>query len=105
MALYRERTGKEKKINPKQIGYETRTSEPISYDVVLGSMLGHGAWRLYMEGRFGHMVSVDESLNLRAIPFSDLIDPETLKTRIRLVPRESDLFRLKVALSYPVPKL
>jgi hypothetical protein len=29
------------------------------------------------------------------------VDPETLHTVIRLVPRESDLFRLKEALSYP----
>ena len=102
MALYSERTGRVKKINPKQIGYETRSAEPCAFDVVLGSMLGHGAWRLFSEGRFGHMVSVDESLNLKTIPFSDLIDPETLKTKVRLVPREGDLFRLKNALSYPV---
>ena len=103
MALYQERTGKVKKINPKQIGYETRCAEPCAFDVVLGSMLGHGAWRLRSEGKMGHMVSVDESLNLKAIPFSDLIDPVTLKTKVRLVPREGDLFRLKGALSYPVP--
>ena len=103
MALYQERTGKVKKINPKQIGYETRCAEPCAFDVVLGSMLGHGAWRLHSEGKMGHMVSVDESLNLKAIPFSDLIDPVTMKTKVRLVPREGDLFRLKGALSYPVP--
>lgn len=102
--LYQERTGKVKKINPKQIGYETRCAEPCAFDVVLGSMLGYGAWRLHSEGKFGHMVSVDESLNLKAIPFSDLIDPVSLKTKVRLVPRESDLFRLKGALSYPVPQ-
>lgn len=103
MALYQERTGKIKKINPKQIGYETRCAEPCAFDVVLGSVLGHGAWRLHAEGKTGYMVSVDESLNLKSIPFSDLIDPVTMKTKVRLVPRESDLFRLKNALSYPVP--
>ena len=102
-ALYKDRTGREKKITPKQIGYETRTARPISYDVVLGSMLGYGAYRLCAEGRYGHMVSVEDNFALKAIPFSDLIDPETLTTRIRLVPRESDLFRLKDALSFPVP--
>jgi len=102
MALYRERTGKEKKINPKQVGYETRCAEPTAFDVVLGAMLGHGAWRLHSEGRFGHMVSVAENLDIRAVPFSDLIDPETMKTKVRLVPRDGDLFKLKGALSYPV---
>lgn len=101
MALYKARTGKEKKINPKQVGYETRCAEPMAFDVVLGSMLGHGAWRLASEGRFGHMVSVADNLDIRAVPFSDLIDPVTMKTKVRLVPREGDLFKLKDALSYP----
>jgi 6-phosphofructokinase len=104
MALYKERTGREKKINPKQVGYETRCAPPISFDVVLGCMLGYGAYRLYSEGKTGHMVSVDESLNLKAVPFSDLVDEATLKTKIRMVPREADLFRLKEALSYPSGK-
>jgi ATP-dependent phosphofructokinase / diphosphate-dependent phosphofructokinase len=104
MALYQTRTGRVKKINPKQIGYETRCAEPCAFDVVLGSMLGHGAWRLFSEGRFGHMVSVEENLDIKAIPFGDLVDPVTMKTKVRLVPRESDLFRLKNALSYPVPQ-
>jgi 6-phosphofructokinase 1 len=64
-------------------------------------MLGNGAFRLYREGRFGCMVSVGEQFALRAVPFRELVDPETLHTVIRLVPRESDLFRLKEALSYP----
>ena len=98
---YKEKTGKEKRVNPKQIGYETRTSLPISYDVVLGSMLGYGAYRLASEGRFGHMVSVADNLDIRAIPFSELIDPETMYTKVRMVDRGCDLFKLKNALSYP----
>jgi len=104
MALYKERTGKEKKINAKQVGYETRTAPPISYDVVLGSMLGYGAFKLHQEGKFGHMVSVADNFDIRAIPFSELIDAESLKTKIRLVPKEGDLYRLKCALSFPVKK-
>ncbi len=100
-ALYAERTGRVKKVNPKQIGYETRTAPPVSFDVVLGSMLGHGAFRLYQEGRFGCMVSVEDQFQIRAVPFADLVDPETLHTKVRLVDRKSDLFRLKDALSYP----
>jgi len=101
-ALYQERTGREKKINAKQIGYETRTAAPISYDTVLASMLGYGAYRLASERKFGHMVSVADNFDLRAVPFSDLVDPETLYTKVRLVEKGSDLFRLKEALSYPV---
>jgi 6-phosphofructokinase 1 len=101
---FKAKTGKEKRVNHKQIGYETRTAPPISYDVVLGSMLGYGACRLMLDGKFGHMVSVEANLDLRAVPFSDLVDPETLYTKVRLVDKGSSLFHLKEALSFPVPK-
>lgn len=103
-ALYKERTGREKKINPKQIGYETRTAPPISYDTVLASMLGYGAFRLAAEKKFGHMVSVADNFDLKAVPFDQLVDPQTLYTKIRLVDRGGDLWRLKEALSFPVDK-
>jgi len=99
---YQKKTGKEKRINSKQIGYETRTAAPISYDVVLGSMLGYGATKLADEGKFGHMVSVEADLSLKAVPFSELIDPETMLTKIRMVDRKGDLFALKEILSYSI---
>lgn len=101
-ALYKDRTGSRKKINPKQVGYETRCAPPVSYDVILGSALGYGAYRLHKKGLYGHMVSVRDNMELVPVPFSDLIDPETMLTKIRLVPPEGDFFRLKKALSYPV---
>lgn len=100
-AIYHERTGRQKKINPKQIGYETRTAAPMAYDTVLSSMLGHGAYRLASDGKFGHMVSVKDNFDLMAVPFSELVDPETLTTKVRMVSRSSDFYRLKEALSYP----
>lgn len=98
--LYKERTGLDIKLTPKQIGYETRASAPISFDVVLGSMLGYGAYKFFSEDIFGVMVSVTDNFDLKAVPFSDLIDPETLKTRLRDVPKGSDFFTLKERLSY-----
>ncbi len=98
--LYHERTGLEVKITPKQIGYETRASAPISFDVVLGSMLGYGAYKFFSEDTFGVMVSVTDNFDLKAVPFSELIDQETLKTKLRDVPKGSDFFSLKERLSY-----
>lgn len=98
--IYQNKTGKEKRINAKQVGYETRTATPISYDIVLGSMLGYGGYRLVSDEKFGCMVSVEADLTIREVPFSELIDPETLYTKIRMVDRNSDLFRLKEILSY-----
>ncbi|HNX97200.1 MAG TPA: 6-phosphofructokinase, partial [Candidatus Aminicenantes bacterium] len=97
---YKERTGRKKKIIYKQIGYETRTALPISFDVVLGAMLGYGASKLFRQGSFNSMVSVSDNFQVIAVPFSELIDPETLLTKLRNVPKGSDFFELKEALSY-----
>ncbi len=97
---YREKTGLEVKLVAKQIGYETRTAAPISFDVVLGSMLGYGAYKFYSENTFGVMVSVTDNFDLKAVPFGELIDPGTLKTRLRDVPRGSDFYTLKEKLSF-----
>jgi 6-phosphofructokinase len=98
--IYKQRTGRKKKIIYKQIGYETRNALPISFDVVLASMLGFGAYKLYKNKQFNHMVSVSDNFQIVGVPFADLIDPQTLLTRLRNVPRGSDFFELKEALSY-----
>jgi len=92
---YKERTGLEVKITPKQVGYEIRSAYPTAFDVVMGSMLGYGAAKFYLEGMFGIMVSVTDNFDLKAVPFSELIDKDTLKTRLRDVPRGSDFYNLK----------
>ncbi len=97
---YRDRTGKKKKVVARQIGYQTRSAPPISFDIVLGSMLGYGGYILYKKGLFGHMVSVTDNFDIRGIPFEDLITPETLLTKVRLVTKGSDFYNLKEALSY-----
>lgn len=100
MDRYQQLTDRRKKITYKQIGYETRNTPPISFDVVLGSMLGFGAYKLYAKEKFGAMVSVTDNFQIVPKPFSNLIDEETLHTRLRVVPRGSDFFELKQVLSY-----
>lgn len=97
---YHERTGRTKKIIYKQIGYETRNVPPISFDVVLASMLGFGAYKLYCRKEWNSMVSVSANFQIIAKPFSELIDPDTLFTKLRNVPRGSDFYELKAALSF-----
>lgn len=98
--IYHRKTGKDKKLVAKQIGYETRSAPPVSFDVVLGSMLGYGTYSLFRNSQFGHMVSVTDDFDITAISFKDLIDEETLVTRLRTVPKGSDFYNLKEALSY-----
>ncbi len=97
---YREKTGLDMKIIAKQIGYETRSGPPIAFDVVLGSMLGYGAAKFLAEDQFGVMSSVTDNFDVKAVPFSELIDPQTMLTKLRDVPKGSDLYNLKESLSY-----
>ncbi len=98
---YEARTGAGIKVRSKQIGYETRCAWPVAFDVLLGSQLGVGAYRAMVpEGLSGHMVSVKDQLSLTYVPFGDLIDPETLRTRVRFIERDSDFYRLARSLEY-----
>jgi 6-phosphofructokinase len=101
---YEQRTGKTKKLTGVQLGYESRCSPPHAFDVMLGSQLGLGAYYALAEkGLDGHMVSVAGQLDLRYVPFADLIDPVTLKTEVRFIRRESDFHRLAVDLGTKLP--
>jgi ATP-dependent phosphofructokinase / diphosphate-dependent phosphofructokinase len=95
---YEQRTGKTKKLTGVQLGYESRCSPPHAFDVVLGSQLGLGACRALIDGLDGHMVSVSGQLDLRYVPFAQLIDPTTLKAEVRFVKRGSDFHRLATEL-------
>jgi 6-phosphofructokinase 1 len=94
-------TGEEMKVRHKQVGYESRCAEPSAFDVLLGTQLGVGAYRaLIDENLTGHMVSVEKQLQLKYVPFDELIDPATLKTRVRFIERDSDFYKLARALEY-----
>jgi len=98
---YREKTGREIKVRNKQIGYETRCTSPVAFDILLGCQLGVGAYRALVEqGMSGYMVSVEDQVQLKYVPFSELIDPESMKTRVRFIDRESDFYQLARALEY-----
>ena len=66
----------------------------------MGSMLGYGASKFYYENEFGVMVSVTDNFDIKAVPFSDLISKETMRTKLRDVPKGSDFFNLKDRLTY-----
>ncbi len=95
MAEYKKQTGKERKVNGLQLGYEARCARPHAFDVMLGSQLGVGAYRALVEkGLNGVMVSVSGQLDLNYVPFETLVDPNTLVTKVRFVERESDFHKL-----------
>lgn len=92
---YRQQTGQARRVTPVQLGYESRCARPHAFDVMLGSQLGVGAYRALVEkGLDGVMVSVAGQLDLRYVPFDELIDPESLATMVRHIKPGSDFHRL-----------
>ncbi len=92
---YEERTKRKKKVTGLQIGYESRCAPPHAFDVMLGSQLGIGAYRALVEENLdGFLVSVEGQLDLLYVPFSDLVNPTTLKTEVRFIKNGSDYHRL-----------
>jgi len=100
-AAYERASGRTVRVRSKQIGYEARCAEPVAFDILLGSQLGVGAYRALAElGKSGHMVSVHDQFEIVYVPFEDLVDPVTLRTRVRLISRDSDFYKLARALEY-----
>jgi 6-phosphofructokinase len=92
---YTDRTGRSRKVTGLQLGYESRCAPPHAYDVMLGSQLGVGAYRALVEEKLnGVMVSVSGQLDLHYVPFEELVDPQTLVTKVRFIEPGSDFHRL-----------
>jgi 6-phosphofructokinase 1 len=103
---YEQKTKRKKKATGLQLGYESRCAPPHAFDVMLGSQLGIGAYRALVEENLdGHMVSIEGQLNLRYVPFKDLVNPQTMKTEVRLIPAGGDYHRLARFLETRTDKL
>lgn len=75
----------------KNIGYELRCADPIPFDMEYTRDLGFSAAQFILDGGSGAMVSIQ---NGKFVPmyFKDIIDPKTLKTKIRMVDPASESF-------------
>jgi 6-phosphofructokinase 1 len=92
---YKKQTGRTRKVNGLQLGYESRCAKPLAFDVMLGSQLGVGAYRALVEQKLnGVMVSVSGQFALNYVPFEQLVNPETLVTTVRYVEQHSDFHKL-----------
>ena len=92
---YEEKTGRTRKVNGLQLGYEARCTQPKAFDVMLGAQLGVGAYRaLVEEGHNGVMVSVSGQFDLHYVNFEELVDPENLVTVVRFIDTKSDFHKL-----------
>ena len=87
------------------LGYELRCAPPIPFDIDYTRTLGYGAVRFLLSEpadenlRCGGLVCL-EGGHLHALPFEDLRDPATGRTRVRLVDLRSEHY--KVARDYMI---
>lgn len=75
----------------KNIGYELRCADPIPFDMEYTRDLGFSAAQFILDGGSGAMVSIQNG-NFVPMYFKDIIDPQTGKTKIRMVDPASESF-------------
>jgi 6-phosphofructokinase 1 len=78
---------------PKNIGYELRCTDPIPFDMEYTRDLGYCAAKYLIEGGSGAMVTVQQG-KFKPIKFSDMLDPETGKTRVRMVNVDTESYKI-----------
>ena len=78
-------------IVEKNIGYELRCADPISFDMEYTRDLGYCAAQFLLEGGNAAMVSIQNGRFI-PIPFGDILDPATGRTRVRMVDVESESY-------------
>ncbi len=71
-------------IVAKNIGYELRCADPIPLDMEYTRDLGYCAAKYLIGGGNGVMISMQAG-RFVPIPFAELLDPETGRTKVRLV--------------------
>ena len=80
-------------IVAKNIGYELRCADPVPADMEYTRDLGYCAARYVMAGGTAAMISMQAGQFI-PIPFERLLDPETGRTRVRLVDIHSTRYRI-----------
>jgi len=78
------------------VGYEVRSATPIPFDVEYTRNLGYGAVKYLFNGGSNAMIAY-RSGKLAPIPFSEIIDPRTERTSVRLVDINSESYEVAKA--------
>ncbi len=76
----------------KDVGYELRCGKPCAFDRDYTRDLGAGAVGALLDGRSDVLVTRRDN-QIVLVPFRELMDPETGRTRVRMVDVGSDWFR------------
>ncbi len=89
--------GEKMTVVPQTVGYMLRCAPPTPKDMAYCRDLGNGAIRLLLDKSIdvtgGIMITIQNG-NLCPMNFSNMIDPETNRTRVRTVDIHSDSYRV-----------
>jgi 6-phosphofructokinase len=77
----------------KDIGYELRCADPIPFDMEYTRDLGYCAAQYLLDGGSNAMVTLVNG-NFEPMPFSHMLDPQTGRTRVRLVDPQSEQYQI-----------
>lgn len=77
----------------KDVGYELRCRPPIAFDRCYTRQLGFGVVDFLLGGGNMAMMTREDS-SLKAVPFTEFLDSETNKTRLRLVDTSGTMYRV-----------
>lgn len=80
-------------IVSKNIGYELRCADPIPFDMEYTRDLGYCAAQFLLDGGNGAMVSIVNG-RFTPLPFKDMVDSATGRTRVRMVDIESESYKI-----------
>ena len=84
-------------VGSKDVGYELRCVSPGAYDREYTRDLGVGAVRALLDGVTGALITRRDA-SIVTIPFDELMDPDTGRTRVRMVDVDSDSFAAALSL-------
>jgi ATP-dependent phosphofructokinase / diphosphate-dependent phosphofructokinase len=87
------RFGIDTTIADKEIGYELRCADPIPFDMEYTRDLGFSAAQFILDGGNAAMVSIQEG-HFVPLYFKDILDPETGRTRVRMVDVASEYYAI-----------
>jgi ATP-dependent phosphofructokinase / diphosphate-dependent phosphofructokinase len=80
-------------IVSKNIGYELRCADPIPFDMEYTRDLGYCAAQFLLDGGNGAMVSIVNG-RFTPLPFKDIVDSATGRTRVRMVDVDSESYKI-----------
>ncbi len=80
-------------IVAKNIGYELRCTDPIPFDMEYTRDLGYCASKYLLEGGHDAMITMQNG-KFEPIPFDQMLDPETGKTRVRMVDINTEHYKI-----------